>query len=170
MSKSMIIALMLTLAFAVIYITNCVVHAQEEEYEILYPETSMVDGVPYQIFNEVQAREIKFVTVDAEVIEEEDTEETTEEEQPSMTYLGVYELTAYEWTGSPCANGNYPTLNYTIASNTIPMGSRVYIEGLGDYVVEDRGGMAGNVIDVYMGDYSTCIQFGRQLANVYIYE
>ena len=87
-----------------------------------------------------------------------------------MTYLGGYELTAYEWTGNPCANGNYPTTGYTVASNTIPQGTRIYIEGLGEYVVEDTGGMAGNVIDIYMGDYDTCINFGRQYGDVYIVE
>ena len=85
-----------------------------------------------------------------------------------MTYLGDYQLTAYEWTGSPCANGNYPTEGYTIASNTLPIGTRVYIEGIGERTVEDTGGMAGNVIDIYMGDPSTCVQFGRQAGAVYI--
>lgn len=91
-----------------------------------------------------------------------------EPQEPTLTYLGTYQLTAYAWTGSRCANGNYPTLNYTIASNSIPMGSRVYIEGYGEFVVEDTGGMSSNVIDVYMGDYSTCIQFGRRTADVYL--
>lgn len=85
-----------------------------------------------------------------------------------MTYLGDYQLTAYEWTGSPCANGNYPTEGYTIASNTLPIGTRVYIEGIGERTVEDTGGMAGNVIDIYMGDPGTCVQFGRQSGAVYI--
>ena len=96
------------------------------------------------------------------------TEQLTEVVEPSREYLGTYELTAYAWTGSPCANGNYPTCGYTIASNSIPMGSRVYIEGYGEYVVEDCGGMADNVIDVYMGDYDSCIQFGRRTAKVYL--
>jgi len=195
MSKSMVISLAATVIFAVVYITDCCVDAKESS-----EETPIITEIPHiEELNEkvvptgdgrlvvlnseseiehgkVEVIEVKrkptprLIEVKATEIEEEATEETTEEEQPSMTYLGVYELTAYEWTGSPCANGNYPTLNYTIASNTIPMGSRVYIEGLGDYVVEDRGGMAGNVIDVYMGDYWTCIQFGRQTANVYIYD
>ena len=168
MSKSMIVSLAATMIFAVVYITDCCVDAKEgQKYDVvIIPETPMIDGVPNEL-DEIMAMPMDLKEVKAEETTEE---ETTEEEQPSMTYLGEYELTAYEWTGSPCANGNYPTLNYTVASNTIPMGSRLYIEGLGDYVVEDRGGMAGNVIDVYMGDYSTCIQFGRQLANVYIYE
>lgn len=85
-----------------------------------------------------------------------------------MTYLGDYQLTAYEWTGSPCANGNYPTEGYTIASNTLPIGTRVYIEGIGERTVEDTGGMSGNTIDIYMGDPGTCVQFGRQSGAVYI--
>lgn len=88
--------------------------------------------------------------------------------EPSRTYLGIYELTAYDATGNPCANGNYPTCGYTVASNSIPMGSRIYIEGYGEYVVEDCGAMSDNVIDVYMGDYDTCIQFGRRSAKVYL--
>ena len=86
------------------------------------------------------------------------------------SYLGNYELTAYEWTGNPCANGNYPTEGLTIASNTLPIGTRVYIEGIGERTVEDTGGMPGNVIDIYMGDPGTCVQFGRQNAEVYILE
>ena len=172
MSKSMIIALMLTLAFAVIYITSCVVHAQEEEYEILYPETSMVDGVPYQIFNEVQAREIKFVTVDAEVLEEEDTEETTEEEQPSMAYLGEYTLTAYIATGNHCADGVYPEVGYTVACNDPALFHHwIHIVGYGDRYVHDTGGMPnGKILDLFVGSYDEAINIGCQNVEVYIYE
>lgn len=85
-----------------------------------------------------------------------------------MTYLGYYQLTAYEATGNACANGNMPTVGYTVACNSLALGTRIYIEGHGYYTVEDRGGMAGNVIDIYLGDPGACIQFGRQGANVYI--
>lgn len=87
-----------------------------------------------------------------------------------MTYLGDYQLTAYEWTGNPCANGNYPTEGYTIASNTLPIGTRVYIEGIGERTVEDTGGMSGGTIDIYLGDPSACVQFGVQNAAVYVIE
>lgn len=106
----------------------------------------------------------KFIEVD----EEELVEKTVVEEE-SKTYLGTYQLTAYEWTGSPCANGNYPTCNYTVACNSLPLGTHIYIEGYGDFVVEDRGGMSNNVIDIYMGDVSTCLQFGRRSASVWLY-
>lgn len=106
-----------------------------------------------------------------EVVDEEiDLDEANELPEASRTFLGSYELTAYEWTGNPCANGNYPSCGYTVACNSLALGTRIYIEGYGEYVVEDRGGMADNVIDIYMGDYDTCIQFGRQTANVYLVE
>lgn len=94
--------------------------------------------------------------------------EFAENTPEGMTHLGDYQLTAYEWTGNPCANGNYPTEGYTIASNTLPIGTRVYIEGIGERTVEDTGGMSGNTIDIYMGDPGTCVQFGRQSGAVYI--
>lgn len=84
--------------------------------------------------------------------------------------IGSYELTAYTWTGNTCANGEYPTDGVTIASNTLPLGTRVYIEGLGERVVQDTGGMGSGVIDVYMDSYDACIQFGRQNAEVYVLE
>ena len=87
-----------------------------------------------------------------------------------MTYLGAYDLTAYIWTGNPCADGVYPSTGYTVACNDPALWHRwIYIEGFGTYYVHDVGGMPSyNIIDVYVGDYDTAIQFGRQSANVYL--
>ena len=102
--------------------------------------------------------------------QESEPVEYASEEPGGMTPLGNYQLTAYEWTGSPCANGNYPTEGYTVACNSLPLGTKIYIEGYGTYTVEDRGGMGSNVIDIYLGDAGECVQFGRQNAQVYIVE
>ena len=106
-------------------------------------------------------------------VQEQPTVEVAEETTVASGdgYLGNYELTAYTWTGDPCANGNYPTGGYTVASNTLPLGTKVYIEGIGERVVEDKGGMAGNVIDIYIdGSTQDALNFGRQNADVYIVE
>lgn len=109
-----------------------------------------------------------------EVVEQESVVESVPVVQmasggDAMTYVGCYELTQYIWTGNPCANGNYPTAGYTVACNSLPLGTKIHIDGYGDYVVEDRGGMAGNVIDIYTdGTYDDAIQFGRRTAEVYI--
>ena len=84
--------------------------------------------------------------------------------------VGTYELTAYTWTGNPCANGNYPTSGYTVACNSLPLGTRIRIDGYGEYIVEDRGGMGNNIIDIYMDSYDSCIQFGRRKGEVCIIE
>lgn len=84
--------------------------------------------------------------------------------------VGGFLLTAYEWTGKPCANGNYPTVGYTCASNWFPIGTRLYIEGIGERVVEDTGGMGDNIVDIYMGDPETCILFGVQEAQITVIE
>lgn len=110
-----------------------------------------------------------------EVFTAEETEVIAQASEPvsdsspeGMTYLGYYTLTAYEATGNPCANGNMPSTGYTVACNTIPLGSTIYIEGYGTYVVEDTGGMGGGTIDIYMGDVESCYAFGVQGANVYL--
>ena len=86
----------------------------------------------------------------------------------SGTDLGTYRLTAYEWTGNPCANGNYPKKGYTVAANDLPLGTKIYIEGHGIFTVEDRGGFSGKTLDIYLGDVDECDQFGVKYANVKI--
>lgn len=83
--------------------------------------------------------------------------------------IGVYELTAYIATGCPCADGSYPQVGYTAASNNPSLWHRwIHIDGVGDRYVHDTGGMAVNVIDLFVGSYDEAIQFGRRTAEVYI--
>lgn len=88
-----------------------------------------------------------------------------------MAYYSNMELTAYMWTGNPCADGVYPAEGYTAASNDPNLWHKwVYIDGVGTYYIHDTGGMASNVIDIYLGTYDACVSFGRRSANVYILE
>ena len=103
-----------------------------------------------------------------EVIEPEEIAEESPEEE--LEYLGTFGMTAYEWTGSPCANGNYPTVGYTVACNSLPLGTTVYIEGVGYRVVEDRGAdwHGSNWMDLYLGDVDSCYEWGVRSVDVYI--
>ena len=74
-------------------------------------------------------------------------------------------------SGNRTASGTYPRAGVTIACNSLPMGTRVYIPGFGTGIVEDTGGMGGNVIDVYLGDQpndDACNAWGRKNLTVYI--
>lgn len=86
-----------------------------------------------------------------------------------MELLGTWRITAYTWTGCPCADGNYPTDGYSIACNSLPFGAEVYIDGIGFRTVEDRGpGWLGSEwCDVYMSSYSACVQWGSQQREVW---
>lgn len=87
-----------------------------------------------------------------------------------MELLGTWRVTAYAETGYPCANGCYPTVGYTIACNSLPFGTEVYIENVGIRTVEDRGPawLGSEWCDLYLGDYWTCVQWGNQYLNVYL--
>ncbi|AXF52305.1 MAG: 3D containing protein [Caudoviricetes sp.] len=90
-------------------------------------------------------------------------------------YLGNYGLTAYcscasccgSWGGTTTASGTTPTAGRTVACNTLPFGTKLLINGH-VYTVEDTGGMAGNVIDIYMDSHDAALTFGRQQSDVYI--
>lgn len=98
-------------------------------------------------------------------------EEYTQKEDPfeEMELLGTWRITAYTWTGNPCANGNYPTEGYTVACNSLPFGTLVYIEDVGFRTVEDRGPawLGSEWCDLYLGEYTDCVQWGDQTRKVW---
>lgn len=80
--------------------------------------------------------------------------ELTSSAPSSDGYLGTYRCTGYVATGNACASGVMPESGVTVASNSLPMGTRVYIEGIGERVVQDTGGMGNGVIDVFVDSTS----------------
>lgn len=89
-----------------------------------------------------------------------------------MTYLGNWHITAYTYTGNVCANGNSPTPGYTVACNSLDFGTHIYIEGVGERIVEDRGPkwLGTNWADIFCSTYNECIVWGSQYKNVYLLE
>lgn len=140
---------------------------EEESEEIeYYEEEPEEETMPEHM--QIAAQELQAET-DAIIA---DAEANTMTEEGELTYIGTYQITAYEWTGDPCANGNYPALGYTVACNSLPFGTTVYIDGVGYRVVEDRGAdwHSDQWIDLYLGDVDSCFNFGVQYLDVYIVE
>lgn len=51
--------------------------------------------------------------------------------------------------------------------NVIPLGSRVHVEGYGEYIAGDTGGaIKGNRIDVFIPDKGAALDFGRKTLKV----
>ena len=82
--------------------------------------------------------------------------------------LGVWDITAYTWTGNPCANGEYP-YEGVCAVNGLPFGTVIYVDGWGYLTVADRGGMDGWYdVDIYLDSEAACWEYGRRAKEVWI--
>lgn len=90
---------------------------------------------------------------------------------------GIYTITAY----CPCvkccgktngitASGVKAVEGVTVAMpKSIPFGTRIHIDGVGERIVQDRGGaIKGNKIDLYFDSHEEALQFGRQKRKVNI--
>ena len=136
---------------------------------------------PSNSFEEVSEVEVEYVYEEEdetpnsqeEVVSEDSTTETIYDGE--MLYLGEFDAVAY-YGGSCTATGTTPTPGRTIAvdPNVIPYGTTVYIESesiCGYYVAEDcGGGIHGYILDIYMGSYDECVQWGRRSVSIYITE
>lgn len=121
--------------------------------------SKITDGIHSQLdsFNSYKK------TVEGNNIEENKNDSTDELQN---IYAGSFLITAYTWTGNTMANGEYPYVGCA-ASSDLPIGTVIYIEGIGTYIIKDVCPAPG-VIDLYMDTYNECINFGRRTANVYI--
>ena len=103
------------------------------------------------------------------------TEQPTEyPDNGHLVDIGQYKITFYcncrvccgRWSGGPCANGRMPEQGRTVACGSLPLGTKIIIAGMGEYVVEDRG-VTGKHIDVYLNSHSECLKRGVQYAEVF---
>ena len=68
------------------------------------------------------------------------------------------------------ASGDKATEGVTIAMDkSMPFGTKIYIDGVGERIVQDRGGaIKGNRIDLYFDSHQEALNFGRQTKQVTI--
>ena len=99
--------------------------------------------------------------------EKQNMEVKQEEEKSYQGKAAVFEITHYTHTGNNTASGVYPVAGRTVACNSLPLGTIVEINGQ-DFVVEDRVGLSGNIIDIFVDSESEAIQKGRYTTTVYV--
>lgn len=71
------------------------------------------------------------------------------------------------------ASGAVAQAGVTIAADwsVFPPGTVVYIDGVGERVVQDRGAaVKGNAVDLYFEDHDEALVFGRQTVRLYVVE
>lgn len=96
-----------------------------------------------------------------------------QEEEVSKEYIGIYEVTAYssyEVGNNKTASGTIPEPYITVAATKeFPFGTRLYIEDVGEVVVQDRGAFPNNVIDIFIGN-DNANEWGRKELKIWILE
>jgi len=112
------------------------------------------------------------------VAAEAETAETVEITDEKGTSLGNFVVTAYcdcaicqgKWQGAT-ATGVTPQVGVTIAVDpkVIPLGTRIYIDGVGWRIAQDTGGaIKGNRIDLFMESHQAAINWGRRTIEVWM--
>ncbi|MEL7563759.1 MAG: 3D domain-containing protein [Dehalobacterium sp.] len=88
----------------------------------------------------------------------------------------VFEATAYCSCVKCCGKSDGITKSgvkvhkgtLAVDPRVIPLGTKVYIEGMGWFIAEDTGNFSGKRIDIYMETHEQALQFGRRKVNVII--
>jgi 3D (Asp-Asp-Asp) domain-containing protein len=72
----------------------------------------------------------------------------------------MFWITGYTWTGSRTRTGTVPHWGtVAVDPNVIPLGSTVYVQGLGVFKAEDTGGyIVGDRVDVFVGTAAEAYQ------------
>lgn len=130
---------------------------------------------PANIIEELRTPE-KVVTI-VQTSEEVEYVAAAEEEPPApaMHLYGNCRITFYCWcatcngrAGAPTASGVNPTVNHTVATGSLPFGTRVLIDGV-EYTVEDRG-VGSNEFDIFVGSHQEALDRGLYYTDVWILE
>ena len=88
-----------------------------------------------------------------------------------QSYSRKLVVKAYAYTGGgTTAMGTRARVGeIAVDPGVIPLGSEVYIEGVGARRAEDTGGnIVGNTIDIYMDTNAECISWGARYVTIYI--
>lgn len=111
---------------------------------------------------------------DVPEIQEEPVEIQQEEiAEPSMEYVGDYRVTAFNYEEGDgenmyTASGAEPVPYYTVATNDeFDFGTILYIEGIGEVEVQDRGAFPEGIIDIHIG-WDPIESFDDRTRSVYV--
>lgn len=95
-----------------------------------------------------------------------------------VEFVGTFKITYYCACEDCCGKTNGITASgikvqegVTVAADTsiLPFGTKIYIQGIGERIVQDRGGaIKGNIIDVYVSSHEQIPSVGTHYTNVWL--
>lgn len=141
-------------------------------YREIALRTEYVSG----ILNKEQETEPVWIEIPDEPVPAETQTQTAEPEETkrlfgrcTVTHFCNCEKCCGQWAGGATASGTTPTEGRTAASNCLPFGTEIEING-SRYIIEDRGDSNMNDfwIDIYVSSHEEALQRGMFSADVYI--
>ena len=150
-------------------------------------ESESVEYVTDEELAQMEADQKEYDRAAAKAAENREQAKKEEEaRKPKLKSLGVFSLTAYctcktccgknspEVTGKPSRtrSGTHPVQGRTVAvdPNVIPLGTHIFINGH-EYVAEDTGSWVdGKDVDIFFNSHREALIFGRQKAEVFVYQ
>ena len=123
--------------------------------------------LPFYVSQTISVADVPEALPDPVQIQQEEPAE------PSMEYAGDYRVTAYayyEGNGEnySTASGAEPVPYYTVATgHEFDFGTILYIEGIGEVEVQDRGSFDAGIIDLHIG-YDSMDSFEDRTRAVYV--
>lgn len=124
------------------------------------------------IYSKQQIEQPKIKAIEVK-IPDKNIENINNTEVSRGTNSRIFRSTAYCYTGNKTSTGTWPKAGRTIAADpkVLPYGTKLIINGVSGYVVEDCGGaIKGNKIDIYMNTYQECIKWGVRDIEVVVQE
>lgn len=83
------------------------------------------------------------------------------------TDLGEFTITCYDLRGHTADGDQAGPESAAVDPSVIPLGTRLYIDGVGFRTADDTGGdVQGRHVDIWEPTYSDCAQWGVQLRDV----
>lgn len=155
-----------------LFSTVCAVHEQNKEcHKILSTYETEMDDMQHMIEEElslVELQQEEINKLDILLSEQEDEIIKLKNQQKTnrQTFVGNFNLSFYskeQFPNSKTATGVTPQAGVTVAvdPNIIPLGTKLYIEGLGVRIAQDTGGaIKGNKMDVFVNTTSEALQLG----------
>lgn len=131
-------------------------------------ETEAVIETEEEIVSETEELVTEEETTAEAITSEEETESDEDDDKSGMTCIGNLKITGYVATGELTASGE-PTYVGGVAMNRsygLSFGTKIYIEGLGYYTINDTGCATG-VVDIFCNSTDDCYEL-TSYANVYV--
>ena len=163
------------------YQINSAIENYQSNINQLKQETTTLMNLRYnQVKDEIKVNQTSYTALEEKhVINDSQASQTQNKVEDKKVYLGKFKITHYCACKKCCganaqgitASGKRVEEGKTIAVDTkvIKMGSKVLIDGYGEYEAQDTGSaIKGNIIDVYVADHNQALKMGVVYKDVYL--